>query len=51
MIPLMEVTGPDDETAIGEVEITPTVTADSMVDLVIRYESDGALAKEGTVIL
>ena len=41
----------DDDTPSGEVEITPKVTADSMVDLVIRYESDGALAKEGKVTL
>ena len=40
-----------EDTPSGEVEITPSVTADSMVDLVIRYESDGALAKEGKVTL
>ena len=34
---------PDDDatTPSGEVEITPKVTADSMAELVIRYESDG----------
>ena len=49
-VPAHEITtgeGDTDNTPSGEVEITPEVTADSMVDLTIRYQSDGDLAEPG----
>ena len=42
--------GPNDTTKDGEIKITSKVTADSMVDLEIRYEATRDLAATGKVI-
>ena len=49
-VPAHQIVADSDTTADGEIKITSKVTADSMVDLVIRYEATRDLAVIGKVI-